>query len=210
MTASVRHVHQIERVGLVDLARASVQWWSKSLASLGMCHSVVGRLRCVKTWDLRDLLTYLLMVGKLCLMSCHDLCPCILKTNVSSMPGWRVTVWPHYMANESLQSKLIELCLCFEPTPTSKLICVRSRSWWCAQLAQDLNRFGQNNPTFILRWLALPEPCCSMLVVGATSGTDREEFPCLCGVASLCILRIGCWLSAKSLSIVVLCSTQSP
>jgi hypothetical protein len=70
--------------------------------------------------------------------------------------------------------------LCFKPTLRQvNLFVYVPWTGWCARWAQGLYWFGQNIPTSSLRWLMLSTPCYSKLIVGVTSGRDKEEIPSL-------------------------------
>jgi hypothetical protein len=45
----------------------------------------------------------------------------------------------------------------------------------CARKAQGLYWFGQNVPTSSHQWIALPAAFMIKLIVGVTSGSEREE-----------------------------------
>jgi hypothetical protein len=68
---------------------------------------------------------------------------------------------------------------CFKPSLRQVNLFMRI-PWtgWCAWWAQGLYWFGQNVPTSSLWWLTLPTPYYSKLIVGVTSGRDREECRC--------------------------------
>jgi hypothetical protein len=65
-------------------------------------------------------------------------------------------------------------------------------------VVQDLYWFEQNIPTSSHQGLALPAPCCSMLIVEVTSGREREEFPSLYVLLVLRDYVLGVRYLAKS------------
>jgi hypothetical protein len=101
-------------------------------------------------------------------------------------------------------------CRCFELAPTSKLICMHSGSGRCAQWAQNLYWFGQNDPTSSLWRLVLPAPCCSMLVVGVTSERERGEFPSLCSLVLRDYISSVRYLAKRERRGIVLWASPAP
>jgi hypothetical protein len=87
----------------------------------------------------------------------------------------------------------------FRTNTMSKFVYMCSESGWCAQWTQDLYWFRQNVHISSLWWLALLAPCCSMLIVGVTSGREREGFPSLYELLVLRDYILGVRYLAKSI-----------
>jgi hypothetical protein len=114
-------------------------------------------------------------------------------SSISTCPfeGIRVLIGLHYFILHLLKSLVYFTCqiklhsfICFTCVgvsylaPISKFIVRVPGSGGCAWRAQGLYWFGQNVPTSIHRWHALPTPLMIKLIVGVTSSQEREErFP---------------------------------